>query len=171
MQIGRIQGTTRVIGKSQGYIGLPLRDIALKDPTDGKITPAMESAWLLAPDEMQALIDGRPLILRVLGTGHPPVNMYVDRSNDLVEPVKIPAKVRQLEWNEPGPRSNYCWTAECIIGTFSVVFEDGWSAMLEDGHKPWQWEPDQDPRSYHGPYVAMSACQEHFVSQVRSVLE
>lgn len=26
MQIGRITGATRVLGKSQGYMGLPLRD-------------------------------------------------------------------------------------------------------------------------------------------------
>lgn len=26
MQIGRVEGCTRVLGKSQGYLGLPVRD-------------------------------------------------------------------------------------------------------------------------------------------------
>ncbi|TPN79994.1 hypothetical protein [Mesorhizobium sp. B1-1-2] len=73
MQIGRIEGCTRVIGKSQGYIGLPLRDILINDSVSGPDTPAMETAWFPTPDEIAAINAGAPVILRVLGTGHPPV--------------------------------------------------------------------------------------------------
>lgn len=77
MEIGRIQGCTRVIGRSQGYHGLPLRDIRINDSVTGPETPAMESAWFPSVDEIAALLAGAPLILRVCGSGHPPVMLYV----------------------------------------------------------------------------------------------
>jgi hypothetical protein len=77
MQIGRIQGATRVIGKSQGYIGLPLRDVVINDAVNGPATPAMETAWLPSPAEIEAIVAGAPIILRVLGTAHPPVMLEV----------------------------------------------------------------------------------------------
>lgn len=73
MEIGRIKGCTRVIGKAQGYYGLPLRDIVVNDSVTGPSTPAMETAWFPTPDELVALNAGAPVILRVVGTGHPPV--------------------------------------------------------------------------------------------------
>ncbi len=77
MLIGRIKGWTRVIGKSQGYLGLPLRDITTNDRVMTKDVPAMESSWILTPEEIEKIKNGAPIILRVLGTGHPPVYMYV----------------------------------------------------------------------------------------------
>ncbi|HLP70429.1 MAG TPA: hypothetical protein VK181_23225 [Rhizobium sp.] len=77
MQIGMIAGHTRIIGKSQGYLGLPIRDIATDCPVNGPGTPAMETAWLPTPDEIEAINAGAPIILRILGTGHPPVSLYV----------------------------------------------------------------------------------------------
>lgn len=76
MEIGRIQGCTRTIGRSQGYYGLPLRDIVINDTVTGPNTPAMETAWLPTPEELAALNAGAPIILRVCGTGHPPVMIY-----------------------------------------------------------------------------------------------
>ncbi|RWQ56514.1 MAG: hypothetical protein EOS82_03185 [Mesorhizobium sp.] len=76
MQIGRIQGCTRTIGKSQGYIGLPLRDIVINDSVTGPNTPAMETAWFPTLEELNALVAGAPIILRVVGAGHPPVMLY-----------------------------------------------------------------------------------------------
>lgn len=76
MEIGRITGCTRVIGKSQGYYGLPLRDIVVNDTVTGPQTPAMESAWFPTPDELAAINAGAPIILRIMGTGHPPVQLY-----------------------------------------------------------------------------------------------
>lgn len=73
MQIGMIEGATRVIGQSQGYLGLPLRDVVLDCAVNGPGTPAMETAWLPTPEEIAAIVQGAPVILRVLGTTHPPV--------------------------------------------------------------------------------------------------
>lgn len=77
MQIGRIQGATRVLGQRQGYLGLPLRDGVINDKVTGPGTPVMETAWLLSNDEIDQLRSGAPLILRVVGTNHPPVMLYV----------------------------------------------------------------------------------------------
>ncbi|MCA0278482.1 MAG: hypothetical protein LCH86_20995 [Proteobacteria bacterium] len=76
MQIGRISGCTRVIGQSQGYLGLPLRDVVISCTVNGPETPAMETAWFPTPDEIAAITAGAPVILRVLGTAHPPVMLY-----------------------------------------------------------------------------------------------
>ena len=76
MLIGRITGCTRTIGKAQGYLGLPLRDVTLACTVNGPNTPAMETAWLPTPKEIAAINAGYPIILRVLGTGQPPVMLY-----------------------------------------------------------------------------------------------
>jgi len=76
MQIGRIAGCTRVLGQSQGYNGLPLRDVTIECTVNGPDTPAMETAWFPTPEEITALAAGAPIILRVLGTSHPPVLLY-----------------------------------------------------------------------------------------------
>jgi hypothetical protein len=77
MDVLRIEGCTRTIGESQGYIGLPLRDVVINDVVDGPQTPGMESAWALSEDELAAVTAGKPIILRVMGTTHPPVMLYV----------------------------------------------------------------------------------------------
>jgi hypothetical protein len=77
MQIGRIEGTTREIGKSQGFLGLPVRDVVLDCPVCGPNTPAMETAWHPTPDELARLIAGASIHLRILGTSHPPVMVSV----------------------------------------------------------------------------------------------
>lgn len=77
MMIKRIEGCTRVLGQSQGYLGLPLRDVIINDTVNGPETPAMESAWEPTPAELALLNEGAPVILRVLGTVHPPVMIEV----------------------------------------------------------------------------------------------
>jgi hypothetical protein len=77
MQIGRIEGATRVIGKSQGYLGLPLRDEVVNDMVNVPGTPSMVTAWLPSPDELVALNAGAAIHLRVLGSVHPPVMVEV----------------------------------------------------------------------------------------------
>lgn len=77
MIIGRIEGATRVLGQSQGYLGLPLRDVVVNCTVDGPATPAMETAWFPNPDEIERIISGAPVILRVVGAAHPPVALEV----------------------------------------------------------------------------------------------
>jgi hypothetical protein len=77
MQIGHIEGATRVIGKSQGYRGLPLRDVTLNSTVNGEGTPAMQTAWIPDQDDIERICAGAPIYLTVLGTSHPPVMIEV----------------------------------------------------------------------------------------------
>lgn len=77
MQIGRITNATRVIGKSQGYMGLPLRDEVINCMVGGEGTPSMVTAWLPTPKELAALNAGAPVHVRIIGTGHPPIMVEV----------------------------------------------------------------------------------------------
>jgi hypothetical protein len=77
MILRMIEGATRILGKSQGYLGLPLRDELIDCAVDGPGTPSMVTAWEPTPDELALLNVGAPVLLRVLGTGHPPVMLTV----------------------------------------------------------------------------------------------
>jgi hypothetical protein len=77
MMIKRIRGFTREIGKSQGYLGLPLRDELINDSVTGANTPSMVTAWEPTPDEIARLVCSAPVLLRVVGVGHPPVMITV----------------------------------------------------------------------------------------------
>lgn len=72
MQIGMIENATRVLGKSQGYLGLPLRDEISRCRVNGDC-PAMVTAWHPSPDELVALNAGAAVHVRILGTAHPPM--------------------------------------------------------------------------------------------------
>lgn len=78
MMIKHIDGATRVIGKSQGYLGLPLRDEQINCAVNGNATPAMVTAWEPTPDEIRAIINGGTIYLRVLGSQHPPVMIWAE---------------------------------------------------------------------------------------------
>jgi hypothetical protein len=76
MQIGVIKGVTRIVGKSQGYLGLPLRDELINCSVNGQGTPAMVSAWFPTPEELAALNSGAPVHVRILGATPPPMYVY-----------------------------------------------------------------------------------------------
>lgn len=78
----RIEGATRTIGESQGYIGLPLRDIVVNDSVTGPATPAMQSAWAATDAERAAIASGGALILTVMGKSHPPVMLEIGAAPD-----------------------------------------------------------------------------------------
>lgn len=65
-------GTTRRIGKSQGYLGLSISDRQMQDGT-----PIMLTMWEPTPAELALLNQGRPVNLWILGTAHPPVMVDV----------------------------------------------------------------------------------------------
>jgi hypothetical protein len=70
--IKRIPLATRVLGKSQGYLGLPVCDVNHADGSHEMLT-----AWEPTPAEIEAINRGEPIVLSVLGTGHPPVKLSV----------------------------------------------------------------------------------------------
>jgi hypothetical protein len=77
MMIGRIPGATRVIGKSQGYLGLPVRDEVINEAVTGPATPCMVTAWLPTPKEMEVLNAGGAVHVRLIGIAHPPIMVEV----------------------------------------------------------------------------------------------
>jgi hypothetical protein len=77
MEIGRIEGATRTIGKSQGYLGLPRRDEVINCAVNGPSTPVMVTAWFPSPEELVALAAGAAIHVRILGTAHPPIMVGV----------------------------------------------------------------------------------------------
>ncbi len=90
MLINRIAGWTRELGKSQGYFGLPVKDGVIIDARNGAETPVMLSAWEPTPGELQALNNGAPVILRVIGSAHPPVMVEVGQAPGDSAPVVDP---------------------------------------------------------------------------------
>lgn len=77
MIIAAIEGMTRICGKSQGYLGLPLRDELISEAVNGPATPAMVTAWTPTPDELAALNAGASVHVRILGTVPPPMMVLV----------------------------------------------------------------------------------------------
>lgn len=75
MQIGRPTGCTRVCGKSQGYLGLPIRDEILEVEGVGRVNQ-MTTSWLPTPDELAALNAGAPVHVKIWGIT--PAPMMVD---------------------------------------------------------------------------------------------
>lgn len=82
MQIGRISGATRVVGKGQGYLGLPVRDDVINCTVNGPNTPEMVTAWLPTPDELAALNAGAAIHVHIIGTAHPPIIVDVGSEPD-----------------------------------------------------------------------------------------
>ena len=77
MQIVRIEGSTRIIGKSQGYMGLPVRDAAVNCSVNGDNTPTMTTAWIPTPAELNALNAGAAVHVTIIGVSHPPISVGV----------------------------------------------------------------------------------------------
>lgn len=77
MIIGRIPGATRVLGKSQGYLGLPIRDELIEEGVNGAGTPCMVTAWEPTPEELERLARGAAVHVRILGSAHPPIMVDV----------------------------------------------------------------------------------------------
>ena len=78
MMIMRIPGFTRLLGKSQGYLGLPVKDTAVYDNVQDKHLPAIVTAWQPDPEELAALNEGASIRVQLIGTDicsgqHPPI--------------------------------------------------------------------------------------------------
>lgn len=75
MIISRIEGTTRILGKSQSYLGLPIRDTSTDEGA------AMVSAWEPTPKELELLNQGGKVHVTILGSIHPPILLTVQLEN------------------------------------------------------------------------------------------
>ena len=84
MLIARIENATRVIGKQQGYLGLPIRDGQMTCSIGGAETPTMTTAWHPTPDELAALNAGAAIHVMLIGIQHPPIMVLVGSVPDPV---------------------------------------------------------------------------------------
>lgn len=77
MLIATIEGATHRIGKSQGYLGLPVRLERINCAVNGPDTPSMTTAWHPTPAEIDAIRRGAAIHVTLLGTAHPPITLSV----------------------------------------------------------------------------------------------
>jgi hypothetical protein len=83
MQVGHVLNATRVVGKAQGYSGLPVRDESINLTINGPSLGAdvgsnvMVTAWHPTPKEVAAINLGAPVHVRILGVMHPPIQVSV----------------------------------------------------------------------------------------------
>lgn len=77
MIITMIDGATRICGKSQGYLGLPVRDETIVDKTNGETCNMMHTAWEPTPEEIQKIAAGRPIIVSFIGVSPMPMQVNV----------------------------------------------------------------------------------------------
>ena len=76
MMIARPEGVTRVCGKGQGFLGLPLRDDTINCSVQGLVN-RMVTAWEPKPDELAALNAGATVHVGICGDRPPPMNVWV----------------------------------------------------------------------------------------------
>jgi len=68
-----LDGQTRVLGASQGYRPLPVRDGLFVDEAGSASVPCMTTHWRPSAEELAALAAGAPVVINILGTSHPPI--------------------------------------------------------------------------------------------------
>lgn len=77
MLVAMIEGVNRICGKSQGYLGLPVRDETVIDKTTGDIANIMHTAWTPTQEELVKLLNGAKVIVSLQGLNPQPINVEV----------------------------------------------------------------------------------------------
>lgn len=108
MLVGRIKDATRNLGKPEGWDDErdgPCSSLPIRDGRSQGV-PHMESAWYPTIEEMQRMVMGAPVYLRVVGTNHPPVALWVGDTPEQVDRkalnLESPPPVTIVRW-ENGP--------------------------------------------------------------------
>lgn len=125
MQIGRVPGATRVVGKQQGYLGLPLRDETITCPVDGQHTPSMVTAWLPMPKELEQLAAGAAVYVRILGNQPPPMMVSVGDAPEPPRPGEFTHAVhladRILDRHDADPDDDLAILARTFLRTIGRI--------------------------------------------------
>lgn len=128
MLISRIARTTRVLGKSQGYLGLPVRDEVIHDAATGQLVGAMVTAWEPTPDEVDAIQRGGLVYLRIFGTAHPPTMIWAG------EPEAVPDETLRSAIDVEAVARGVVAVRDLIptldVEAAALVARDVWAAML-----------------------------------------
>lgn len=68
---------TRILGQSQGYDALVVKDETVHCSVNGEGTPCMTTHWEPSLKDLQNLIEGGQVIITILGSDHPPIKVTV----------------------------------------------------------------------------------------------
>lgn len=87
MIAGRIEGATHCLGAPAGWEAateipcgtLPVRFEIVEDGAGGRLS-SFVSAWLPTPEQLERIAAGAPVLLRIIGTSHPPVAIDVGQA-------------------------------------------------------------------------------------------
>jgi hypothetical protein len=81
MMIKIIKDFTRALGAPRDWdpvaMDAKIAILPIRDHVDEKGVPSMISQWEITPAELEKLNKGADIFLRVLGTTHPPVGLWV----------------------------------------------------------------------------------------------
>lgn len=128
MLISRIARTSRVLGKSQGYLGLPVRDEVIHDAATGQLVGAMTTAWEPTPAEVAAIRQGARVYLRLFGTAHPPTMIWAGKEEPVADEVLRSAI--DVEAVARGAVAVRDLIPNLDVEAAAVVARDVWAAML-----------------------------------------
>ena len=73
----KIEGCTRVMERPKGTLEEDCSDLEIADSHDPIWGNVMRSAWMPTEEERKALVSGAPVILQIVGKGHPVVAVFV----------------------------------------------------------------------------------------------
>lgn len=78
MQAMMITGHTRICGKSQGFLGLPVRDEFIPHPfLSSEGYNVMHTAWEPTQEELVKLLNGGKVIISLIGNNPQPIQVNV----------------------------------------------------------------------------------------------
>ena len=72
----KIESCTRVMGRPVGTLEEDCMELQISDEHDPIWGNVMRSAWVPSPEEREAIANGAPIILQIVGKSHPVVALY-----------------------------------------------------------------------------------------------
>jgi hypothetical protein len=94
----------------------------------------------------------------------------IPNSKDVADAIlaALPDMIPNLAW-EYVSQGGY-WRSQSALGLYECGFDDGWWATLDGGYGYWEWEPEEDPRSYSTEFAAQAAANTHYRAAFKAIL-
>lgn len=129
----------------EGAHDLPAEQCRFEDP-DGTQTDGYETTWQPDPGEQAALANGAPILLRLWGHGHPPVNVAVGEppphNAQRMLPASLVDQALSMLWAELTQTTQEDVDPDLSLALHDCTprqFADLWAGALEQAHRTyWQ---------------------------------